>query len=205
MSVRTNIHRGTIVAGAALFAYAGPFAPCALGGVAFQFTGTLTASGPGNDAFFFTVGSLDLLVTQLGEYNGTNETHTVSVYRTDASFAPIELIVTRQITTTATYDGFKYVDVASTGAVLKANTRYFVNGNANAGKQLVTDMNIGLGTGIKSFDAYRWNTSATPDAVTTQQSNSVYWGSNFQYETIPAPAALAGIGVLIGLVRRRNR
>jgi hypothetical protein len=97
------------------------------------------------------------------------------------------------------------VDVAGAGARLKADTRYFIVGNANAGKQLVTSMGIGLGSGIRSFDAYRWNTNASPDAVTTAGSNSVYWGSNFQYEIIPAPAALAALGATIGLVRRRTR
>ena len=205
MGVRTSIFGGKLAATAALFVSLGAMPATARGELAFQFAGTLTASGAGNDAFFFTVGSLDLLVTKLGEYSGTNESHTVAIYRTDASFAPLELVVSRQITTTASYSGFQYLDVAGAGAVLKADTRYFIVGNANAGKQLVTSMGIGLGSGIKSFDAYRWNTKATHDPVTTIQGTDVYWGSNFQYEIIPAPAALAALGTLIGLVRRRTR
>lgn len=173
--------------------------------LAFQFTGTQSASATGNDAFFFTVGSLDLLVTQLGQYNGTNEAHTIAIYRTNAAFAPLELVISRQISTTASYSGFQYVDVAAAGAVLRANTKYFIIGNAGPGRQLVTNMNIGLGSGIKSFDAYRWNWSAAHDPVTTLQSNDVYWGSNFHYEAIPAPATLAALGTIIGLVRRRTR
>lgn len=205
MNLRDNIIRGTAAATALLSISAAGWSQTARAELAFQFTGSLTASGPGNDAFFFTVGNLDLLVTQLGEYNGTNEIHTVAIYRTDTTFAPLELVVSRQITTTASYSGFQYVDVSQAGAVLRANTKYFIVGNAGAGRQLVTDMNIGLGSGIKSFDAYRWNTKSTPDPVTTTQSTSVYWGSNFQYQAIPAPAALAALGVLIGLVRRRTR
>jgi len=205
MGVRANIFEGKFAATAVLLGSLGAMPAAARGELAFQFAGTLTASGPGNDAFFFTVGSLDLLVTKLGEYSGTNESHTVAIYRTDASFAPLELIISRQITTTASYSGFEYVDVAGAGARLKADTRYFIVGNANAGKQLVTNMSIGLGSGIRSFDAYRWNTKATHDPVTAFQSNDVYWGSNFQYEIIPAPAALAALGATIGLVRRRTR
>lgn len=205
MGVRTNSNQGRAAMLAVLCVSLGAATESARGELAFQFPGTLTASGPGNDAFFFTVGNFDLLVTQLGEYNGTNESHTVSIYRTDTAFAPLELIISRQITTTASYNGFQYVDVSASGAVLRANTKYFIVGNASAGKQLVTDMNIALGSGIKSFDAYRWNTKSTPDPVTTSQSNSVYWGSNFQYEAIPAPATLALIGTIIGLVRRRTR
>lgn len=177
----------------------------ARGELAFQVAGTQSASATGNDAFFFTVGSLDLLVTQLGQYNGTNESHTVAIYRTDAAFAPLELVISRQVTTTASDNGFAYVDVASAGAVLRANTRYFIIGNAGPGRQIVTGMNIGLGSGIKSFDAYRWNWSAAHDPVTTLQSTSVYWGSNFQYQAIPAPATLAALGLIVGLVRRRTR
>ncbi|MEY3142859.1 MAG: hypothetical protein RLY21_1352 [Planctomycetota bacterium] len=205
MGVRANTTRGSAAAMAVLFTSLGAVSTTAHGELAFQFAGTLTNSGPGNDAFFFTVGSLDLLVTQLGEYNGTNEAHTVAIYRTDASFAPLELIISREITTTASYAGFQYVNVAPAGAILRANTKYFIVGNANSGKQLVTNMSIGLGSGIKSFDAYRWNTKSTHDPVTTLQSTSVYWGSNFQYEAIPAPATLAALGALIGLVRRRTR
>jgi hypothetical protein len=205
MGVRTSNFGGKLAATASLFVSLGAMTASARGELAFQFAGTLTASGPGNDAFYFTVGGLDLLVTKLGEYSGTNESHTVAIYRTDAGFAPLELIISRQITTTASYSGFEYVDVAGAGARLKADTRYFIVGNASAGKQLVTDMGIGLGSGIRSFDAYRWNTHASPDAVTTAQGNSVYWGSNFQYEIIPAPAALAALGATIGLVRRRTR
>jgi len=175
----------------------------ARGELAFHVTAAQAASVTGNDAFFFTVGLSDLLVTQLGQYNGTNESHTVAIYRTDASFAPLELVISREITTTASYAGFQYLDVASAGAVLKANTRYFIIGNAGPGRQLVTNMNIGLGSGIKSFDAYRWNWSAAHDPVTTHASTSVYWGSNFQYQSIPAPAALAAIGVMLGAMRRR--
>lgn len=205
MDVRDNTIRGTAAAMALLSVFAAGWTQTARAELAFQFTGSLTTSGQGNDAFFFTVGDLDLLVTQLGEFNGTNEVHTVAIYRTDATFAPLALVVTRQITTTASYNGFQYVDVVSDGAVLKANTRYFIVGNAGAGKQLVTNMSIGLGSGIKSFDAYRWNSKSTPDPVTTSQSNSVYWGSNFHYQTIPAPATLAALGTIIGLVRRRTR
>ena len=205
MGVRATIFGGKLAATAVLLGSLGATPATARGELAFQFAGTLTASGPGTDAFCFTVGSLDLLVTKLGEYSGTNESHTVAIYRTDTSFAPLELIISRQITTTASYSGFEYVDVAGAGARLKADTRYFIVGNANAGKQLVTNMGIGLGSGIRSFDAYRWNTNATPDPVTTLQSNDVYWGSNFQYEIVPAPAALAGLGATIGLVRRRTR
>jgi hypothetical protein len=192
---------------AALSAAIGLAAADARGDVAFQFPGTLTASGAGNDAFYFTTGNLDLLVTDLGEFNGTNEVHTVAIYQTDSTFAPRALVVSAQITTTATYDGFKYVDVSSSGAVLKANTKYYLIGNAGAGKQLVTGMSIGLGSGIASFDAYRWNWSAQPDPVTTNQSNSVYWGSNFKFVTIPAPSApvaLALAGIVVGVARKRR-
>lgn len=173
--------------------------------LAFQFVGTQAASATGNDAFFFTVGDLDLVVTQLGQFNGTNESHTVAIYRTDAQFTPLELVISRQITTTASYTGFQYVDVRSASAVLLANTKYFIIGNAGPGRQLTTNMNIGLGRGIKSFDAYRWNWSASHDPATTLQSASVYWGSNFQFETVPAPATLTAIAVLVGLSRTRGR
>lgn len=217
MGIHGDILRMAVPALAAIAGSHGLCAERAAADIAFQFSGTLTASGAGNDAFFFTVGSLDLLVTQLGEFNGTNESHTVAIYRTDAAFTPLELIISREITTTASYSGFQYVDVSDARAVLKADTKYFIVGNAGAGKQLVTGTTIGLGTGIKSFDAYRWNWSATPNPVTTDQSTAVYWGSNFHYmpalagdsvgfpPVIPAPATLAGLACMIGLVRRRPR
>jgi hypothetical protein len=197
--------RGSVATAAMLSISAAGWTHSARAELAFQFAGTLADSATGNDAFFFTVGGLDLLVTQLGQFNGTNESHTVAIYRTDAVFAPLELVVSRQIATTASYSGFQYVDVSAAGAVLKANTKYFIIGNAGPGRQLVTGMNIGLGSGIQSFDAYRWNWSASHDPVTTLQSTSVYWGSNFQYQAIPAPATLAALGALIGLVRCRTR
>ena len=206
MGERIHNARGTIAAAAAVLWLApGLVAEQARGELAFQFTGSLAASVTGNDAFLFTVGGNDLLLTHLGQFNGTNESHTVAIYRTDASFAPLELVISRQITTTTSYTGFQYVDVTPANAVLRANTRYFIIGNAGPGRQLVTGMGIGLGSGIKSFDSYRWNWSAAHDPVTTQQSTSVYWGSNFQYETIPAPATLAALGAVIGLMRNRRR
>ena len=204
MRARTFITRETATTAVAAFTCLGALHGHAAGEIAFQFTGAQSASATGNDAFFFTVGGADLLVTKLGQYNGTNESHTVAIYRTNAAFAPLELIVSRQITTTASYNGFEYLDVASANAVLKANERYFIIGNAGPGRQLVTGMGIGLGSGIKSFDAYRWNSSAAHDAVTTHQGNGVYWGSNFEYQTIPAPATLAVVGMLFGLLRRRQ-
>jgi hypothetical protein len=197
--------RGSIATAAILSLSAAGWTQSARAELAFQFAGTLGGSATSNDAFFFTVGGLDLLVTQLGQFNGTNESHTVAIYRTDAVFSPLELVISRQVATTASYSGFKYVDVSAAGAVLKANTKYFIIGNAGPGRQLVTGMNIGLGSGIQSFDAYRWNWSASHDPVTTLQSSSVYWGSNFQFETIPAPATLTAIAVLVGLSRARNR
>jgi hypothetical protein len=205
MGVRANTTLGESAALAVLCASAALVTAPARGELAFQFSGSLAASATGNDAFFFTVGNLDLLVTQLGQFNGTNESHTVAIYRTDTAFAPLELVISRQITTTASRSGFQYIDVTGANAVLRANTRYFIIGNAGPGHQLVTGMNIGLGSGIKSFDAYRWNWSAAHDPVTTQQSTSVYWGSNFHYEAIPAPASLAVLGAIVGLVRRRTR
>jgi hypothetical protein len=205
MGVRAITTSGNAAALAVLCASAGLMTAPACGELAFQFSGSLAASATGNDAFFFTVGNLDLLVTQLGQYNGTNESHTVAIYRTDTTFAPLELVISRQIATTASKNGFQYTDVAGAGAVLRANTRYFIIGNAGPGHQLVTNMNVGLGSGIKSFDAYRWNWSAAHDPVTTQQSTSVYWGSNFHYEAVPAPASIAVLGAIVGLVRRRTR
>lgn len=205
MGGRASTYPGRAAALAVLCVSAGAVSTTAHGEIAFQFTGSLVASATGNDAFFFTVGSLDLLVTRLGQFNGTNESHTVAIYRTDTTFAPLELVLSRQISTTASYSGFQYVDVSSAGAVLKANTKYFIIGNAGPGRQLVTNMSVGLGSGIRSFDAYRWNWSAAHDPVTTLQSNDVYWGSNFDYQTIPAPATLAVIGAVIGLARRRTR
>lgn len=205
MMVRANTNRVRAATLAAVCVSLGAATDTARGELAFQFAGSQAASATGNDAFFFTVGNLDLIVTQLGQYNGTNEAHTVAIYRTNTAFAPLELVISRQITTTASYSGFQYVDVAAAGAVLRANTQYFIIGNAGPGRQLVTDMSIGLGSGIKSFDAYRWNWSAAHDPVTTLQSTSVYWGSNFQYQTIPAPATLAALACVVGLGHRRRR
>jgi hypothetical protein len=69
MGVRANIFEGKFAATVVLLGSLGAMPAAARGELAFQFAGTLTASGPGNDAFFFTVGSLDLLVTKLGEYS----------------------------------------------------------------------------------------------------------------------------------------
>ena len=196
--------RGATAIAVALCVSHGWSAPAARGELAFQFAGSLAASATGNDAFFFTVGNQDLLVTALGQFNGTSESHTVAIYRTDAAFAPLELVISRQIATTTSYSGFQYEDVRAAAAVLAANTRYFIIGNAGPGKQLVTDMNIGLGSGIKSFDAYRWNWSGAHDPVTTLQGSAVYWGSNFQYEAVPAPSTLAVLAGIAGLGRRRR-
>jgi hypothetical protein len=178
----------------------------AMADVAFSPTNTTIQNGStGNDGLVFTVGASNILITHLGEFNGTNMSHDVGIFKYVGGNASGPALIQASITTNNSLSGFSYTDVSSLGVTLSANTQYILVGFTVENAQMTATIgDTILGSGIASFDSYRYNNSGSFDGTMTSGDYSpVYFGPNFQY-AVPSPGALALLG-LAGLSSRRRR
>ena len=167
-------------------------------------------NSPYSNGMVFTVGSSAILVTNLGSYNGKVETSTIGIYAysggTDGNSVGSALGGTANVVTTSARDGsFSYVDVSNRSITLNANTQYIIVSNSSGALWATTTAAINANASGITFDGYRY---ASGDFDPTMD-NASYWsdpymGPNFQFTAVPAPGALAVLG-LAGLTGGRRR
>jgi MYXO-CTERM domain-containing protein len=165
----------------------------------------------GNALMVFTVGESDITVSALGSFNGYDGTRAVGIFAWDGSAGSREALVSGNVTTTdntqggTTQGGFSY---AACFMTLTARLQYVLVGQTVVGSYEygTSFTNAGVGSGI-SFDSYWYNFAAPLNATPSNTSADPfpYFGPNFQFSVVPAPGALALLGVagLIGARRRR--
>ena len=159
----------------------------------------------GNALMVFTVGESDITVSALGSFNGYDGTRAVGIFAWDGSAGSREALVSGNVTTNNTQGGFSY---AACFMTLTARLQYVLVGQTVVGSYEygTSFTNAGVGSGI-SFDSYWYNFAAPLNATPSNTSADPfpYFGPNFQFSVVPAPGALALLGVagLIGARRRR--
>jgi MYXO-CTERM domain-containing protein len=159
----------------------------------------------GNALMVFTVGESDITVSALGSFNGYDGTRAVGIFAWDGSFGSREALVSGNVTTNNTQGGFSY---AACFMTLTARLQYVLVGQTVVGSYEygTSFTNAGVGSGI-SFDSYWYNFAAPLNAYPSNTSADPFpsFGPNFQFSVVPAPGALALLGVagLIGARRRR--
>ena len=169
------------------------------------------SSYPYSNGMVFTVGSSAILVTNLGSYNGGVETSTIGIYAysggTNGNSVGSALGGTANVVTTSARDGsFSYVDVSNRSITLNANTQYIIVSNSSGALWATTTAAINANASGITFDGYRF---ASGDFDPTMGNDTNYWsspymGPNFQFTAVPAPGALAVLG-LAGLTGGRRR
>ena len=159
----------------------------------------------GNALMVFTVGESDITVSALGSFNGYDGTRAVGIFAWDGSAGSREALVSGNVTTNNTQGGFSY---AACFMTLTARLQYVLVGQTVVGSSEygTAFTNAGVGSGI-SFDSYWYNFAAPLNATPSNTSADPFpsFGPNFQFSVVPAPGALALLGVagLIGARRRR--
>ena len=172
---------------------------------------TLTSdAGNGNDLLVFTVGASDIAVTSLGLFNGYTGARNVGIYAwiggtTNAGTGPA--LGQASVTTNNSTTGYTYS--SPTNFTLSAGQQYVLVGQSFLGMTSNTALyaNAGAGSGI-TFNSYWYNGGAPLDPVGLAESanySPAYFNANFQFSVVPAPGALALLGVagLVGARRRR--
>ena len=159
----------------------------------------------GNALMVFTVGESDITVSALGSFNGYDGTRAVGIFAWDGSAGSREALVSGNVTTNNTQGGFSY---AACFMTLTARLQYVLVGQTVVGSYEygTSFTNAGVGSGI-SFDSYWYNFAAPLNAYPSNTSADDFpsFGPNFQFSVVPAPGAVALLGVagLIGARRRR--
>ena len=172
-----------------------------------------SASYPSSNGMVFTVGSSAILVTNLGSYNGKVETSTVGIYAysggTNGNSVGSALGGTASVVTTSARDGsFSYVDVSNRSITLSANTQYIIVANNTGANWATTTAAINANASGITFNGYRYADGGSFNPTMggdTGYWSSPYMGPNFQFTAVPAPGALALLGVagIVGARRRR--
>jgi MYXO-CTERM domain-containing protein len=165
-------------------------------------------AGTGNDLLVFTVGASDIAVTSLGLFNGYTGARAVGIFAwngTNAGTGPA--LGQASVTTNNSTAGYTYS--SPTNFTLLANQQYVLVGQSVSGMTSDTALyvNAGAGSGI-TFNSYWFNGGAPLDPVGLAASanySPAYFNANFQFSAVPAPGALALLGVagLVGARRRR--
>ena len=166
-----------------------------------------TDAGNGNDLLVFTVGASDIAVTSLGLFNGYAGTRAVGIFAWNGTNAGTgSALVQASVLTDNTTNGYTYTGASAT---LLANQQYVLVGQSFLGMTSNTALyaNAGAGSGI-TFNSYWYNGGAPLDPVGLAESanySPAYFNANFQFSVVPAPGALALLGVagLVGARRRR--
>ena len=164
-------------------------------------------AGNGNDLLVFTVGGSNLTVTSLGLFNGYAGTRAVGIFVWNGTNAGTgSALVQASFLTDNTTNGYSYTAASAT---LLANQQYVLVGQSFLGMTSNTALyaNAGAGSGI-TFNSYWYNGGAPLDPVGLAESanySPAYFNANFQFSVVPAPGALALLGVagLVGARRRR--
>ena len=165
-------------------------------------------AGPGNDLLVFTVGTSNISVTSLGLFNGYSDgARDVGIYAWDGvnNRGTGAVLVQASVLTTNSTNGYTFAACAST--VLTAGQQYVVVGQSKngMGSNTAAWANAGVGSGIASFDSYWYNGQPALDSSANATYVPAYFNANFQFSVVPAPGALALLGVagLVGARRRR--
>ena len=168
-------------------------------------------SDPYSNGMVFTVGSSAILVTNLGSYNGKVETSTIGIYAysggINGNSVGSALGGTANVVTTSARDGsFSYVDVSNRSITLNANTQYIIVANNSGTLWTATTADINANASGITFNGYRYASGAFDPTMGLDTSywSSAYMGPNFQFTAVPAPGAMALLGVA-GLVGGRRR
>ena len=169
-------------------------------------------AGNGNDLLVFTVGASDITVTSLGLFNGFDGaiggTRAVGIFAWNGTNAGTgSALGQASITTDASTNGYTYS--SPTSFTLLAGQQYVLVGQSFSGMTSNTALysNAGAGSGI-TFNSYWYNGGAPLDPVGLAESanySPAYFNANFQFSVVPAPGAIALLGVagLVGARRRR--
>ena len=172
--------------------------------------GTLTNdAGTGNDLLVFTVGGSNLTVTSLGLFNGYVGTRAVGIFAWNGTNAGTgSALGQASVATNGSTTGYTYS--SPTNFTLLAGQQYVLVGQSFSGMTSNTALysNAGAGSGI-TFNSYWYNGGAPLDPVGLAESanySPAYFNANFQFSVVPAPGAVALLGVagLIGARRRRD-
>jgi MYXO-CTERM domain-containing protein len=166
-------------------------------------------AGTGNDLLVFTVGASDIAVTSLGLFNGySSGARDVGIFAwngTNAGTGPA--LGQASVTTNNSTAGYTYS--SPTNFTLLANQQYVLVGQSFLGMTSNTALyaDAGAGSGI-TFNSYWYNGGAPLDPVGLAESanySPAYFNANFQFSVVPAPGAIALLGVagLVGARRRR--
>ena len=164
-------------------------------------------AGNGNDLLIFTVGASDITVTSLGLFNGYAGTRAVGIFAWNGTNAGTGSALGQASVTTNNSTGYTYS--SPTNFTLSAGQQYVLVGQSFLGMTSNTALyaNAGAGSGI-TFNSYWYNGGAPLDPVGLAESanySPAYFNANFQFSVVPAPGALALLGVagLVGARRRR--
>ena len=167
-----------------------------------------TDAGTGNDLLVFTVGASDIAVTSLGLFNGySSGARDVGIFAWNGTNAGTgSALVQASVLTDNTTNGYTYTGASAT---LLANQQYVLVGQSFLGMTSNTALyaNAGAGSDI-TFNSYWYNGGAPLDPVGLAESanySPAYFNANFQFSVVPAPGAIALLGVagLVGARRRR--
>jgi hypothetical protein len=169
---------------------------------------TLTSdAGNGNDLLVFTVGASDIAVTSLGLFNGYTGARNVGIYAwiggtTNAGTGPA--LGQASVTTNNSTAGYTYS--SPTNFTLSAGQQYVLVGQSFSGMTSNTDAyaDSGAGAGI-TFNSYWFNGGGLVGNPGFPNYTPAYFNANFQFSAVPAPGAIALLGVagLVGARRRR--
>jgi MYXO-CTERM domain-containing protein len=165
-------------------------------------------AGTGNDLLVFTVGASSIQVTSLGLFNGYSGTRAVGIFAWNGTNAGTGLALGQaSVTTNNSTTGYTYS--SPTNFTLSAGQQYVLVGQSFLGMTSNTALyaDAGAGSGI-TFNSYWYNGGAPLDPVGLAESanySPAYFNANFQFSVVPAPGALALLGVagLVGARRRR--
>jgi MYXO-CTERM domain-containing protein len=166
-----------------------------------------TDAGVGNDLLVFTVGASDIAVTSLGLFNGYDGIRDVGIYAwnglTNRGTGPA--LVSGSVTTDYAPNGYTFAACAST--VLTAGQQYVVVGQSKNRMASNTAAYADSGAGADiTFNSYWYNSDTSLNATPGYPVYSpAYFNANFMFSVVPAPGAIALLGVagLVGARRRR--